>query len=281
MAHPPRAGERWPDAAARAMLADMTATPPGTRGYVRSADLLPPPPLQRPLLHGALVAAAGAAVWGAVVYFAHIEAGLLAWGIGVAIGAAMVRAGAHGTALAVAAGLLALLAIVTGKQIAFRLVIGKELDKAMAAVDDSMLHAHERAAAAWVALGDSPTAEQVRRFAREHDYELGKVDEFVRTEGARLRWIATTRPDAAAWRADMRERAQAELSFVDYLKDDFHPADILFALFGIASAFGLVSKATTQRRVAARHALRAEADVPSAPSAADGGASGGGGAGTA
>jgi hypothetical protein len=106
----------------------------------------------------------------------------------------------------------------------------------------------------------------VRAFATARDYEFTTAAAFVRDAGERLRWIAATKPDLAQWRDHFREHVASRTSFVDYLKEDFHPADVLFVVLGIASAFGLVSKATMQKRVAARQALREQA-AAAAPAA--------------
>ena len=248
----------------------MTTPAPGTRRVLRSAELLPPPPLQRPLLLGGLVAMGGAAAWAAIVYFAHAEIGLLAWGIGAAIGAVMVRAGAHGTLLAVAAGALALASIASGKHLAFQMIVAEETADFAAELDQAQLDELRGDAAAWVALGDAPTAAQIRDFARDRDFVFTTPEEFARDAGARLRWIDTTKPDLAQWREHESEEITSRASFVDYLKEDFRPVDVLFVLLGVASAFGFVSRATTRLRVEARRVAReqqAEAAAPAAPAA--------------
>lgn len=65
----------------------------------------------------------GAAIWAAIAYFAEYELGLLAWGIGAAVGAAMMagaqeRAGAQTGAIAL---VIALASIVAGKYFAVEL----------------------------------------------------------------------------------------------------------------------------------------------------------------
>jgi hypothetical protein len=216
--------------------------------------------MSRPLLFGGGVALLGAVAWGLLVFYAHREFGLLAWGIGAAIGAAMVKGGAHGTMLAVVAGVLALASIGTGKQIAFQLIVDQQSTK-MVSVLSPELHAEQaKDAKDWVALGADVSDEQVKTFIAEHGYE-GPPADFRREMAPKLVTMAREQPSLEQWREDIRKEFFGAASFFDYLREDFHLADILFVVLGIASAFGLVSKATAELRVAARQQLRAEREA--------------------
>jgi hypothetical protein len=225
---------------------------------------MPPTSLGKPLAVGATIALAGAAVWALLIVFAKYELGILAWGIGGAVGAGIVWAGGHGKPLAMIAGVLALLSIGSGKHFAFQALVDRQINEMLEKIDDSVLAERRADATAWTELGDKPTPEQVRTFAKKHNYALGSVDQFVREEGADLRRFAKDNPDLATWKTQFAAQARAELSFIDYLREDFHPADILFLLLGIATAFGIVSKATLAKRAAILEALRAEAEAKAA-----------------
>ncbi len=225
---------------------------------VRTADLLPPPPTTRCLAFAGVAAALGATAWGLLAFYSHSEFGVLAWGIGGLIGAAVVRSGGHGTLLAVTAGALALLSIVAGKQTAFRLALDQNLTKIVEKLGEDQLAERKQDAADWVALGPSPAADQVKEFVRSHGYQRVDLNTFAQDEGALLRAFAEKPLSLVEWRDQIRATAASEASFVDFLKDDFHPLDLVFALLGVATAFGMVQKVTTAKQVAARQALRAE-----------------------
>jgi hypothetical protein len=228
--------------------------------HVRSADLLPQPPMARAMVVGGVVALLGALAWGLIAFYLHREFGLLAWAIGAAIGAAMVKAGAHGTLLAVAAGLLALASIASGKQIAFRLEVHQVTTKIAAELTPEMHAEQTKDAADWVALGAGATDEQVKKFIAEHGYE-GNAADFRIEVAPMLAEMAKNQPSLAQWREQMQARFVDHMSFIDFVKEDFHPLDILFVILGIASAYGLINKATMELRVAARQQAREEREA--------------------
>ncbi|MGD8699551.1 MAG: hypothetical protein PVJ43_09695 [Gemmatimonadales bacterium] len=68
------------------------------------------------LIVGAVAALAGGAAWAALVVFASLEAGIVAWGIGLAVGLAMAAVTpSRGQAMAVLAALIAAVGLVAGK----------------------------------------------------------------------------------------------------------------------------------------------------------------------
>lgn len=224
--------------------------------HVRTADLLPPPPLGKALAFAGVAALSGAAVWGLIVYFAKVEIGYLAWGIGALIGFAIVKAGGHGTLLAVAGAALSVLSIGTGKHLAFKMLLDHEFTAQVAKIDAGVYEAQVQDAAAWAALGEHPSDEQVKTFAEKHEFEFANATSFRREVGEQLTWIATEKPSLEQWRARLVADTAAGVSFVEYLKDDFHPYDVLFVVLGLVTAFGLVNRHTTALQVAARQALR-------------------------
>lgn len=255
-----------------AMVLPMKTSRGTSSRHVRTADLLPPPPLGKALAFAALAALAGAAAWGLIAYFAKVEIGYLAWGIGALIGFAIVKAGGHGTLLAVAGAALSVLSIGTGKHLAFRMLLDHEFTAQVAKIDPGVYEAQLQDATAWAALGEQPSDEQVKAFAEKHEFEFRDAASFRSEVGEQLTWIATEKPTLPQWRARLVADTAARVSFVEYLKDDFHPFDVLFVGLGLVTAFGLVNRYTTALQVAARQALReqhaaeqAEAEAGSAP----------------
>ena len=69
----------------------------------------------------------GAAIWGGIAYFANVEIGYVAWGIGLLVGFAGRAAcgGVGHVAVAGSAVLMTMLAIVGGKLIVLRMLAGE------------------------------------------------------------------------------------------------------------------------------------------------------------
>lgn len=247
----------------------MAKPPARNSHYVRTQQLMPAVPTARALTFAGIAALLGAAAWGLVSFYGHFETGWLAWGIGAFVGFAAVKAGGHGNLIALAAGALTLLSIGTGKQLAFQLAVDQGTTRFLEEHITPAAHQERsRDAADWVALGERPTSEQVQAFAEDHGYDPSDPTAFAAEEGPRLRDFAEQKPSLEQWRDHIRGTVAAEASFLDHLRSDFHPADILFVLLGIASAFGLVSNYTTRLHVAVREAERqrrdaeAEAEAP-------------------
>jgi len=249
------------------------ANPPARNSrYVPTQQLMPAVPTARALTFAGIAALLGAAAWGLVSFYGHFETGWLAWGIGAFVGFAAVKAGGHGNLIAIAASALTLLSIGSGKQLAFQLAVDRDATRFVE--ENVTAAAHEersRGAADWVALGERPTPDQVRAFAEDHGFDPGDPTAFAAEKGPRLRDFAEQKPSLEVWRDEIRGRLAAEASFLEHLKSDFHPADILFVLLGIASAFGLVSNYTTKLHVVVREAERqrreAQAETEAPPPA--------------
>lgn len=229
-----------------------------------TAPSLPTPPYARVLTVGAICAVAGAAVWGLLRIYAHIEVAYLATGIGALIGFGIVKAGGHGTPLAVASGVLALISIVAGKHIAYQADYADVLQGLDAKILQSDYEEMKVDARDWAALGDTTDDEAVETFALSHEFDVEDAAEF-RTEFADgLQAFQAANPSFEEWsdgqRAIYRELLAADYSFVDYLKEDFHPFDLLFVVLGIAAAFGLVQNATNDLKTNAMRQRRAAAE---------------------
>ena len=70
-------------------------------------------PLQ--IIAGVVAGAVGAAVWAAIAYYANVEIGYVAWGIGILVGAAIAATGKRSPLAGVAAVLITIVAIAGGK----------------------------------------------------------------------------------------------------------------------------------------------------------------------
>ena len=216
----------------------------------------------RSLGAAAVAAIIGAAAWAALSIYGGREYGLLAWGIGGLVGFAMIKSGGHGTLLAVAAAVFAVLAIGTGKHFAYEGRVSQVISEVgkRCTIDT---HAEVTSdAAAWHALGTTPTEDQVGDFAMDHDYDVDSADELRERYAPTLDWVHDNKPTLEKWRAYEQRKVEAmiaeEFSFFAYLKNDFNYLDILFIVLGLATAFGIVSRHTMELRSEARRRLRDE-----------------------
>ena len=237
--------------------------------FVRTEDLLERPAVGKPLMFGAAAALLGAAVWGLLIIYAHVELGWLAWGIGALVGFAVIKGGGHGKALAVCAAILTLLAIGSGKHIAFQSLLATETEQHLEYFDEAAHLERRTDATDWVALGGSPSSRQIETYLEEHNFDT-TVAEFLQYQAPALERFATNPPTLEAWREELRSEIAASYSFIDYLRYDLSMLDLLFAILGIVTAFSFVSRATTEMQVAARQEIREQrrAKAPEGPKAA-------------
>lgn len=116
------------------------------------------------MIAGAIAALVGAAIWTAVGYFANLEVGWLAWGIGVLAGTAVfVGSGRNGDAsLGILAVLLALAGILVGKwgvaYVSVQAFLNSD-DGPISAVADQVIYERMQAGQRWpIAGAKSPDA---------------------------------------------------------------------------------------------------------------------------
>ena len=67
------------------------------------------------IIAGLVAGAIGAAIWAAIAYYAEVEIGYIAWGIGLVVGIAVAAAGENGPLAGVTAVAITILSIVGGK----------------------------------------------------------------------------------------------------------------------------------------------------------------------
>lgn len=228
---------------------------------MRTEDLLPQPNMTTSLALGGVAAFVGAAAWAALYIFANLEHGVLAWGIGGAVGFAIVRGGGHGQMLAVVAAVLAVLSIGTGRYLAYQSVLQEQVDGFFS---DEMFEGTRTVAIQWKELGANPTDDQVNDFALDNDVDVQSAAEFREVVAPNLEWLAEPGRTADEWRERNAGDLAEAYTFVDHLKADFHPFDILFVLLGLGTAFGLVSRHTMEMQREARAQIRAEREAEAA-----------------
>jgi len=199
------------------------------------------------------VALVGAWLWRfAAVNFGY-EFGLIAWGIGAAVGFAAASAGSRGVQAGVVCAVIALGSIVLGKYWAYSGIVD-EVQEAIAEVsqyDEEMYdYFEEEVEDARLLVNGSGSDDFVRRFmvergytdatdpSRVSAYELADFREYVEPA---LREMAESTPNFEEWQTSSVE-ALDQISPWAMMREDFGVLDILFAFLGIGTAFRLASR---------------------------------------
>jgi hypothetical protein len=210
-----------------------------------------------PLLAASGAALLGTAVWAGIMLIASYEHGIVAWAVGGVVGIAAVKAGGRGATLGILCAVLSLLSILGGKLVGYHLQISEGIGTSITENCTPELFAElEIDAVDYAALPAEPTDEQLTEFLFSHHYSAASSlvgvtekellmfqeydapvlvaiqEEGMTIEGWRIR-------GAEVMRADVAE----EGSLLDFVIADLNAIDLLFALLGISTAFGLVHKA--------------------------------------
>ncbi len=204
---------------------------------------------------GLVVGLVGAGAWAALALVGSLEVGYLAWGIGAGIGFVMVKLGARGTGLGVAAAALAILSIFGGKYVAMHMALERAIDDVLTTENYQVAVTD---ASDFVALGDDPSDEVLVHYMYDHEFTDAEsefeiteddVELFRALSADSLREFDAAGTTFAVWRddaeANMRSSlAAAGLGPIDSLREELSPIDIVFALLGIATAFRIVARQT-------------------------------------
>ncbi len=206
----------------------------------------------------AIIAATAAALIGAWLWrFTAVnfgfEFGLIAWGIGGAIGFAAASAGSRGMQAGVVCAVLAFGSIVLGKYWAYSAIVD-QLQEAISGIsqfDEEMYdYFEEEMEDARLLVNGSGSDDFVRRFMVERGYtdatdparvSAGELADFREYVEPGLREMAESTPDFEEWQTSGVE-ALDQISPWVLMREDFGILDILFALLGIGTAFRLGSK---------------------------------------
>jgi len=106
----------------------------------------------RALIFGSITGVAGATLWAAIAYFANLEIGWLAWGIGLAVGLACVKGAGYGSRLiGMSAVVITLLAILLGKYAAIELQVNDEFGDPEVLIQESIATLNDETLTSYVA----------------------------------------------------------------------------------------------------------------------------------
>ena len=208
------------------------------------------------LVASTIAALIGALVWKFVAVTFEYEFGLIAWGIGGAVGAAGAIAGARGMLAGVMCAVLAFGSIVVGKYWAYDAFIDQVQESIYEVsengeYDDEMYSYYiEEMEDARLFVRGSGTDTFVRQFMvdREYTYETNpasvssdEVADFREYTEPWLRKLAAERPSYEEWQTDSAEVFE-DMSPWELMFADFGILDILFIFLGIGTAFRLGSQ---------------------------------------
>lgn len=217
-----------------------------------------------PAAIGAAAAAAlvGAWVWKFVAVTFQFEFGLIAWGIGGAVGAAAAGMGSRGMKAGVVCAVLALGSIVVGKYWSFSSAIDLVTERTLADMgenaDELFAYYEEQLQDAQDFAVTSGSDEDTREFMIRRGYTgAGDPEDVSDAELAdfrtyyepQLRQIAETDPNFDEWQRlsvdtllGAMTGSTGEVSILALMREDLGPLDFLFAFLGIGTAFRLGSK---------------------------------------
>lgn len=209
------------------------------------------------LVGAAVAALVGALAWGFFAYATGYEMGYLAWGIGLLVGFAVARLGGRGPVVGVWAAGLPLVSIFGGKLLSTHLFVERErVEVAEGEALRPMYEGMRVDADDWAHAVDTSDETAVREFMVERGYSVHddarrvtrkELADFHEWSVPALESLAANEPDFVEWRAEVIASEYVTLlggrSLTALVIDDLHPFDILFAIFAVSSAFGLVSRA--------------------------------------
>lgn len=208
----------------------------------------------------------GAGVWAAVAYYANVEIGYLAWGIGLLVGIAVAKgAGTRSPALGLTAVVITALSICGGKLLVIDILLDRELAQAAAEADelapsdfddDAMVaRAANQLIASREAAGDtivwpdidyeSMSAEEIEALPVANQYPRDVWQE------AESEWSSLSEDQQSEQREQASEEVKgAAIAFGqamkgavlwDAFKGSFGVIDLLFFGLGVFTAWGIAS----------------------------------------
>jgi len=234
--------------------ADAQSAPDGAGAAAPAAPAVQPSSAKW-MIAPLVVAVLGALLWYVVAVRLDYEFGAIAWLIGAAVGVAALLSGARGSAIGVACALFVVASICGGKYLAVAsqqselaelLSNSTEYDGIVLQefYQEELIDAGEFAELP----GDDAS---LRRFLAARDYSESldaaqvtdeEVEQFLEYSAPRLRDIALNRPSFEEWREYNLSDTIKELSTFDLMIDSLGWIDMLFFLFGVATAYRLASQ---------------------------------------
>jgi len=196
---------------------------------------------------GAAAALLGAIVWNVIGRVFDYELGIVAWGIGGAIGFAVAVTGSRGEKAAMACAALALFAILGGKYMLysgfaenFSSMVSENMEDVRVVYDEQV-----KAANSFAEVSDD---ESLRQFMIDFEYTDAsspdaiaddEIDYFKKDAQPALIKFNTEKPDFEQWVNTTITSTVGNVSTMDLLKGSFGVLDIVFLFLGVGTAYRL------------------------------------------
>jgi hypothetical protein len=196
------------------------------------------------LTAGVVAALIGALLWKGITVAFDYELGLIAWGIGGAIGFAVAFTGSRGQSAAIYCAVMALVAILGGKYL-FYSDLQDNLGAMLAGSSQDLRLIYEEELSDAKALQRIRGEDATRQFMVDYGYsDAGSADSIAWEElnqfqdeiAPRLMGFAELPPDYEEWYQSTIEANFDSISPLDILKESFGIIDAIFLLLGISTA---------------------------------------------
>jgi phosphate/sulfate permease len=201
---------------------------------------------------GALIGGClGAALWAAIVYYFHVQIGIVAWVVGAAVGLGAAVAGGRGATSGIVCALIAVAAIFAGKMAAVHFMVYKMIDTSIAELDTAEYQEFQKDAADFNNVKDDNFAE----FMVTHQYTDATTSSEVLEEEIRdfkkdsmpLLVRQTQTPLSIdqyrdSFRKEFEKTYSQNISLTDIVVENLGVLDVLFILLGIGSAYKIGSQ---------------------------------------
>lgn len=204
-------------------------------------------------------AAIGAVIWGMLAAYAGVESGWVAWGIGALVGVGAFLGKGKGQAMGIACAIIALGSIFFGKLMAVNIVFQEMIpDVVEMTTDNDAYEDMKKDAVAYKALGEpgSVGVSQQVQFMLDHDYANEKsasdvsseaVEDFRTNDVPDLENLSSSEPRPFdEWhkrRVQIMTDRMNNMPLSDIVFKSLGFFDLIFGLFGIATAYRIGSQA--------------------------------------
>ena len=202
------------------------------------------------LLVSIAAAVVGAFIWKFIAVAFDYELGLIAWGIGGAIGFTAAMFGSRGHTAGIICGVLALLSIFGGKYMAYSTFQAEFADTYSSQSGELREAYNQEKSIADIYISTVQNEQSQKQFMADYGYSYstelrGVTDEefynFVSYAVPRFEALAYDSMDFDTWSNTSYEDVMTGYSTFDLMKESFGLLDVLFLFFGVGTAFRLAN----------------------------------------
>lgn len=204
----------------------------------------------RALLASISAAIVGAFLWKFIAVVFDYELGLIAWGIGGAIGFAAAIFGSRGSTAGIICGVLALLSILGGKYMAYE-TFQSDLVNSLSSQSEELKEVYEEEKFIAELYTTQVNSEKSKKqFMVDYGYTDStdpqqisdhELNEFNSHSAPRLEKLFVNSISYEIWLENGFQESIENYSTIDLMKESFDLLDVLFLFFGIGTAFRLAS----------------------------------------